>query len=86
MPVVVASFALLLVFLQSTELTHTHADASQQYQCEICVKVGANDDLIASGTVDFSFNLVQQSYLGSALNSIPFLAPARANSRAPPQA
>ncbi|MDG1025175.1 MAG: hypothetical protein P8N94_11045 [Gammaproteobacteria bacterium] len=82
----VAALALLLLFLQSTELSHTHADVAQQIQCEICVKVGASDDIIAADTVSMSFGTVRQSYLASTLEFVPSLAPAPANSRAPPQA
>lgn len=83
---IVAALALLLLFLQSTELAHAHADEIQQFQCEICVKVGASDDIIAADSISMSFGAVRQSYLVSTLEFIPLLAPAPANSRAPPQA
>ena len=82
----VGALALLLVFLQSTELAHTHADVAQQVQCEVCVKAGAGDDLIAANTIKLTFAPVGQSYLATTLQFVPFLAPSSAKSRAPPQA
>lgn len=84
MPLVVA-LALLVLFLQSTELAHTHADFAQQFQCEICVKVGHSDDVIAADSLTLHFAPVRQSYLAATLDSVPFLAPTPAKSRAPPQ-
>lgn len=82
----VATLALLLLFLQSAELSHTHDEFSQQVRCEICLKVGASDDIIAVSSVSISFADVQQSFLPSTLDFIPRLAPLPAKSRAPPQA
>jgi hypothetical protein len=82
----VAAFALSILFLQITELTHTHDDAIQQVQCEICLKIGAGDDVIADTSTPLYFASLGQSYPASTLDSIPFLAPLPANSRAPPQA
>lgn len=83
---IVGALALLLLFLQSAELTHTHNDVAQQIQCEICVKIGASDDIVAVSSVSMSFGVVRQSYLASALESVPYLAPVPAKSRAPPLA
>ena len=83
---IVGALALLLLFLQSTELTHTHNDVVQQIQCEICVKIGASDDIVAVSSISMSFGVVRQSYLASTLEFVPYLAPAPAKSRAPPLA
>jgi hypothetical protein len=83
---IVSSLALLLLVLQNTELTHTHADGIQGFQCEICLKVGAGDDAIAVRSTPLFFASIGQSYPASPLDSILFLARLPANSRAPPQA
>jgi hypothetical protein len=81
-----AALVLTLLFAQAVSLNHTHnGDLNDRVDCDICLKIGSNDDALisasslpvikASSTV---YSLEPSSTLGSAL--------IRATARAPPLA
>lgn len=80
-----AMLAFLLVVVQSGELIHTHDSDLQQVDCEICLKVGSNEDVIASTAATFDSSSATQTYFELVVSS-PYLAILSANPRAPPHA
>ena len=47
-----AVLAFLLVFAVSTDAAHSHdSDSGKQFDCEICLKHGQEDDFVASAAV-----------------------------------
>lgn len=44
-----AVLCLMLLFVQSADLIHTHkGDLQRQFDCEICLKIGSSTDVIPS--------------------------------------
>lgn len=75
-----------LLFVQAVNLNHTHSgDLSNFIDCEICLKVGSNDDDLASTPL---FPVVPSaSTIGSFEPGLPVHSVAfRASIRAPPLA
>ena len=75
-----------LLFVQAVNLNHTHTgDLSKVIDCEICLKVGSDDDDLASAPL---FPVVASaSTIGSFESGLPVHSVAfRASIRAPPLA
>ena len=79
-----ALLCLLLVFVQGAGLAHTHeGDLQKQFDCDICLKVNSNEDVIASNNQSFDPEIrttafpeyAERAHTASAIS---------ANSRAPP--
>lgn len=80
-----AALALLLIFVQSADLIHTHDEVAQQIDCEICLKFGSDDEVIVDSS---SFSAPLTHSVGSVLfqtNWAP-AAVSTAHARAPPLA
>ena len=75
-----------LLFVQAVNLNHTHTgDLSNFIDCETCLKVGSNDDTLASTAlfpVVASASTIGSFEPGLPLHSVAF----RASIRAPPLA
>lgn len=80
---IAAVLALLLVVVQSGELIHSHDNDLQQVDCEICLKVGSNEEAIVSSSTIFDTTQQAQEFTELAVSS-PYLAVITANPRAPP--
>jgi len=48
--------------VQSADLIHTHDELAQQFECEICLKVGSGDDFLISASTQFDFIPSEQTY------------------------
>lgn len=74
----------LLLFVQSADLTHSHdGDLQQQFDCEICLKVGANEDFIESSGMLVNLDSDASNVTEYKTEAPNFFA-ISANSRAPP--
>ena len=80
-----AALALLLVFVQSADLIHTHDELAQQIDCEICLKFGSDDDVIADDS-SFSTPLAQSVEPVLLQTDWAPVADSTARARAPPLA
>ncbi|NKB35235.1 MAG: hypothetical protein GKR91_19230 [Pseudomonadales bacterium] len=79
-----ALLCFLLVFVQGAGLVHSHeGELQKQFDCDICLKVGSNEDAITSSAQPFNFYVDATIYF-EAMENIPFVATVPANSRAPP--
>lgn len=75
----------LLLFVQSADLTHSHdGDLQPQFDCEVCLKVGANEDFIESSSFIVHLNSDTTKITEFSAKAPHFFA-IPANSRAPPQ-
>ncbi|MDP1931266.1 MAG: hypothetical protein Q8L60_07405 [Gammaproteobacteria bacterium] len=78
------SFVLVFLFAQSTSLVHTHAgDLKKHVDCELCLKVGSGDDVLATTHSIHEFSAsaehtAQQPTLATSFKAIT------AKSRSPP--
>tara|TARA_B100001059_G_scaffold46905_3_gene39821 strand:- start:10145 stop:10456 length:312 start_codon:yes stop_codon:yes gene_type:complete len=76
----------LFLSAQTVDLTHYHgSDANQQVDCEICVKLGSDDEII----IDSTAAQVPESHFAESADVQPTWfaqAPLPAHARAPPQA
>ena len=75
---------LLVLFAQSAGLIHIHDDdLLHQHDCEVCIKVGADDEALPAADTVVPWRPVAEPVLESGERFIPpsFLAP---RSRAPP--
>ena len=76
----------LLLFVQGATLAHSHeSDPQVRYDCDICLQIGSNTDVIATGHVDTPVSPVRHEWL-DAKAELPFLPLLDNRSRAPPQA
>ena len=76
----------VLLSVQSADLNHTHeGELHTQYDCEICLKFGSEEDLLLSSETSYQFSKFQYSPAesGITLESSEVLS---ANPRAPPHA
>lgn len=79
-----AVLSLFLLFAQAVEHGHSHdAGPQAQFDCEVCLKVGSLDDLLALDAPSFDFSAESERYTlllqdPSSSESI------RATARAPP--
>ena len=65
---------------------HSHeSDPQVRYDCDICLQIGSNTDVIATGHVDTPVSPVRHEWL-DAKAELPFLPLLDNRSRAPPQA
>jgi len=77
-------FCVLLLFVQSAELIHSHqGDLQKQFDCEICLKVGSLDDGVLTAKFDFDAVTLQQVSASPATNPVISSTPPR-QARAPP--
>ena len=81
----VAVVCLLLLFVQSAALVHSHeSDLQVRYDCDICLKIGSSTDVNAAGHVDNPVSPIRQEWL-EAITEFPFLPLLDLRARAPPQ-
>lgn len=81
-----AVICLLLLFVQSAALVHSHeSDLQVRYDCDICLKIGSSTDVIATGHVDNPVSPIRHEWLDPAAE-LPFLPLLDLRSRAPPRA
>lgn len=84
----VLSFVLVcsLVFAQAVSLNHSHdGDLRDQVDCEICLKVGSSDDVLAS-TSDLKVTASTGSTYSLTLLAATHIVARTASARAPPHA
>ncbi len=81
-----AVVCLLLLFVQSAALTHSHEnDLQVRYDCDTCLNIGSSADVIAAGHVDNPVFPLRHEWREAA-TELPFLPLLDVRSRAPPQA
>ena len=81
-----AVVCLLLLFLQSAALSHSHDnDLHVRFDCDICLKIGSSTDVAAAGHVDIPVSPIEFEWR-DAVTELPFLPLLDIRSRAPPQA
>ena len=81
-----AVVCLLLLFVQSAALSHSHDnDLQVRYDCDICLKIGTSTDAVAAGHVDIPVSPIEFEWR-DAVTELPFLPLRDLRSRAPPQA
>ncbi len=77
---------LTLLFVQAVSLNHTHGgDLSDQVDCDICLKLGSNDDVLVSTSSLLTAKAPATVYAiehVASIRSVSF----RASARAPPLA
>ena len=74
----------VLLFVQSTGVSHSHAGELQaQYECEICLKSGSNEDISIVEEHSLRFCNNSQKYISISENR-PYTPALTAKSRSPP--
>ncbi len=81
---VLGILCLLLLFVQSADLIHSHdSDAQNQFECEICLKFGSIEDVL--GTDQLNFNSEVDSQKPEAFVTVlPFSSHPTHRARSPP--
>lgn len=79
-----AVLSLFLLFAQAVEHGHSHEAGPQaQFDCEICLKVGSLDDLLALDAPSFEYSAAKARYT-LLLQDPSSTETLRATARAPP--
>jgi hypothetical protein len=79
-----AVLSVFLLFAQAVEHSHSHdADLQAQFDCEICLKVGSQDDAAVAKAPSLHQQPISQSY-SALVQSHSSTETIRATARAPP--
>lgn len=79
-----AVLSAVLLFAQAVEYGHSHdSDLKAQFDCEVCLKLGSLDDVVADKVAGLNRQSAAQSY-STRIENHNYLITIRAVARAPP--